>query len=366
MNNRKLLRYIKKNFKYEDYIEENGLSTKPSNNPDEIRICCPSCGESDYKCYVNTEKCVFICHKCDFGRYGNGDVFDFVAHVEGITTPAAIQRLSSDYRAFTPDDISFEDEEEEEKPLASFANIKKIDGLPRHSRLVTEEDQNAAPFAEYLLQRGFTWDEIKAMRTYYTPKLRLVRRANGKTVNISNRILWPVYGGDGSLVSWLTRSISSDPAKNKIKYINAPDTEMAKTFWPFVPVPATKPEAVLCEGVIDALSVRRAGYYSYACFGKKLSEEQIQLLQYWGVKSVTLFFDLDAKSSTKRTVEQLKLRFDHVYVVDLSVWKNIDDGKVDAGSLLAKENGNTLIQQVMAARINTSDELAYIRWSLSE
>lgn len=357
---RKLIRFIKKNFLYHEYIENQGLATTPAGNSCEIRICCPKCEESDFKCYVNDEKKTFCCFKCDFGHYGNGDVFDFVANIESIPVSAALQRLCADYRSVTPEDIQFEEEEDAEISPPSFETIKTIEDLPLGSYVISEDDPDAQPYIEYLKGRGLTMEDILATNAHYTSSLARHKKKDGKRVHIGNRVLWPIYGGKGDLVSWLTRAISEDPEKKHIKYINCPDTELSKTFWPFVPMAPGKTEAVICEGLIDALSLRRAGFAAFATFGKKMSEEQILLLKHWGVDSITLFYDQDAKKEVIKLVDSLKLRFQRVFVVDTSDWPRGQD----SGSLLAREDGCQILEKTLSKRIIVTDELAFLKWRL--
>lgn len=360
MYDRKRIRFIKKNFTYWEYIRTQGLDYEETGSDSELRICCPKCDETDYKCYVNDDKKVFICHKCDFGRYGNGDVFDFVAQIEGITAAQALARIYADYREVTPDDVLFE--EDEEALLQEAApKIRTISSLPLGTFLIDEEDDDAQPYIAYLLGRGFTLEDIHNTQAHYTLAFTKIRRDNGNTVKIGNRVLWPIYGGNAELVSWLTRQVVDTPGKKSIKYINCPDSDMAKTVWPYVPLPPNRHDAVVCEGLIDSLSIRRAGYYSYAAFGKKLSEEQLQLLIGWGVTSITLFFDKDATREVIKLAEEIKMRFSKVFVVDTSSWPE----KQDSGSLLTNDKGSDIIRDVLDTRVDVYDEFAYARWRLT-
>ena len=51
---------------------------------------CPFHADSSPSLYVNEEKMVFLCRGCGVG----GDVFTFVERIEGITFPAAVQKLA--------------------------------------------------------------------------------------------------------------------------------------------------------------------------------------------------------------------------------------------------------------------------------
>lgn len=358
--NRKLIRYIKKNFNFVEYLDKNGITYLDTNNPDELRICCPSCGEEDYKLYINTEKRTLCCFKCNLGYRGNGDLFNFIAEVEGVPVGVAIATVCADYAQTTPEGFAlFEQEEAEEEEVtgsASFLNIKYLEGLPLGCVKVSEDDKKAAPFIEYLVSRGFSVEDILDLQTHYTKSFSKVVSSKGHQISLRDRVLWPVYGGDGRLVSWLSRTILSTPTKTK--YINAPGSDLAKTFWPFLPLPPSAKTAIICEGLIDAFSIRKAGFPAYACFGKKLSEEQLALLKHWGAEEVIVFYDRDAWKETQKISQDLQLRFSHVFVVDLTKWP----AGQDSGSLLTNPDGAKIIQDAVKTKINIKDELAIMKW----
>lgn len=367
MQDLRILRKIRKEFDYEAYCEEN-YSVKHTARGDEIRICCPHCGESKYKCYVNNDKKRFNCFKCRFDN-GNFDVFDFVAITEGIPRGKAVLKLMHEFAPTTPLTIEeiydmmkgkyHEVDEDEEGPTAK---LKLIDGLPKEAYPLTEPNApGQGKFWAYLMNRGLTEQEVRACKIHYIPRMKVpVEKIDGQghkkfVGDIGRRIVFPIYG-PGGLVSWLTRPIT-DTTSN-VKYINCPDSELSRTIWPFVE--PYEDIAVLTEGIFDALAVRRLGspFSSYCTFGKKVAYDQLKMLIDWGVTSVILFWDTDAKKDMMKEVENLKMKFDEVYVPNFSEWPS----DCDAGDMLKLgDEGIVHLEKALCEPVHVSS-LDYIRW----
>jgi len=174
--------------------------------------------------------------------------------------------------------------------------------------------------------------------------------------DIGRRILFPVYGGDHDLVSWLARAIDDRVPK----YFNAPDSEASRTLWPYVP-PRGK-QGIIVEGLVDSLALRRHGFASYATLGKKISYDQIELLKRWGVTSVVLFWDKkDAKKEMLKAIETLKLHFDEVLVPDFTEWP----ADKDSGDTLNWEPGVALLKDMLTNKLIDVNSLEFATWQLS-
>ena len=373
MSRIRILRKIRKEFDYQAYCEQNYI-TKTTNRPDELRICCPHCGEDDYKCYVNDEKKMFNCYKCDFTS-GNFDVFDFVSKTEGIPRGKVILRLANEFAPVAPLSI----EEIIEMANGTFYEVTEdVPGIPKGIRYIDSLPKEAFPltdpnnprevkFWEYLLEdRGLTVDEVKAIKTHYVSQNNVpITKLNGlneeKYVgNIGRRVLIPVYGPGGSLVSWLSRPITND--FKGPKYLNCPDTDLNRTLWPMVQ--PYKDIAVITEGIIDALAVRRLGspFSSYCSFGKSINDDQIKILQDMGITTAILFWDPEERRSKEvgRAIEKLKMSFDEVYVPRFDEWP---EGK-DPGNMLTEELGIIHLEKSLVDPINVYS-LEYITWRFS-
>lgn len=353
-----VLRKIRKEFDYESYAYEH-YKTKNSNRVDELRACCPSCDETRFRLYINNNKKLFNCYNCGFSN-GNADVFDLVALTEGISRAQAMVRLVREYADVTPDDVEayLQRREEDELVKEEEPPIRTIESLPKGAFLLEDPTvPSSQPFWNYLFDRGFTQEEILDMRTHYVPRrTQYVYRGDKKVGNIGRRIMWPVYGGDNELVSWLSRIIEGD---SKQKYLNCPGSDLAKTLWPYAPPPANCKEAVVVEGIIDCLALRRAGIIAYATFGKKLSTPQSKLLKDWGITDLVIFYDVDAKKDIKRLVEDVKMQYKRTFVVDYD-----DDLFSDPGDLLVNPEGCAILQSTLFRQRIDVYSLDYEKWAL--
>lgn len=370
MSGLRILRKIRKEFDYEAYCEEN-FTIKRTARSDEVRICCPHCGESKYKCYVNNEKKLFNCYKCDFNS-GNYDVFDFVSMTEDVPRGKVILRLANEFAPTTP--LTIEEiikkaqqthyDVEEDEPGAT-SEIKTIDHLPKEAFPLTDpSNPRESKFWDYLLNaRGMTQAEVLAAKVHYVSQTRVpIYKVNGvgetKYVgDIGRRVIFPVYAPGGKLVSWLSRPIRDD--YDGPKYVNCPDSEINRTVWPVV-APHTD-IAVITEGIIDAMSVRRLGspFSAYCTFGKSISYDQIQILKGMGVKTVILFWDPEERRDMARALEDLKMQFDELYVPRFDEWP---EGK-DPGDMMTYEDGDICLEKALVDPIDVQST-EYIAWRI--
>lgn len=354
MYNKHTLRKVKEDFDWQGYIENNfDLKYAKGANGTELRVCCPSCLESKYKCYINPDKGVFKCFKCRFSS-ASDDVFSFVAVTEGITKGQALIRLFMNYKPLAPEDgeVPYGDVEEEE---VDYPQIRSIEALPLEALKIKMIEGN--DYWEYLESRGFTEKDILATNVHYVPQRSCpVHTEQGiYKGDIGRRILFPVYGPDAVLVGWQGRTIKS--GSSDVKYLNCPDSDISSTLWPFsTPYGNT---AILVEGIIDSLSVRRLPKTSaYATFTKRISPNQIQILKGWGITRVVLWYDTkDALGEMVSAAEKLKMHFEDVLVPSLDGW----DKSQDAGDLLRIPNGSAMIEEVLAKLISVYS-MEYERW----
>jgi len=336
MSKNTFLKNLQLDFDWCTYVETNFDYRKAGNG--EYRINCIHCFNNKRKLYINADKCFFNCFACEFKTGTKFDLFDFVAKTEGVSRSQAMMRLIQEYKPTTPDDIRGLVEErlaeEMSNPTVRFF-IKTIDTLPPSAVKLQVPDQGRA--WKYLLSRGLTQNEILDYQIHYIPDESYeIYRANETYVgDIGQRVLFPIYGGNHELVSWQART--TDPHYSRgDKYLFAPDTEAAKTLWPYVPPYGQ--EVIIQEGILDTIATRRIGkpVSSYACFSKHISLEQIELLKAWKVQEVTIFFDIrDAKKEMMKTVETLKMHFQTVNVLDFFGWPP----ERDAGDCLRLHNG---------------------------
>lgn len=366
----RILRKIRKEFDYEAYCEEN-FTIKHTARSDELRICCPQCGDDKFKCYVNNEKKLFNCYKCDFNS-GNYDVFDFVSLTEDVPRGKVVLRLAHEFAPTTP--LTIEEiiakaqqthyDVEEDKPGAT-SDIKTIDRLPKEAYPLTDpSNPRESKFWDYLLNtRGMTVAEVLAAKVHYVLQSKVpIYKINGLGENkyvgdIGRRVVFPVYAPGGKLVSWLSRPIRSD--FNGPKYVNCPDSEINRTVWPIV-MPHTD-IAVITEGIIDAMSIRRLGspFSAYCTFGKSIGYDQVQILKDMGVKCLIMFWDPEERRDMARAIEKLKMQFNELYVPRFDEWP---EGR-DPGDMLTYEDGEVCLEKALVDPIDVQST-EYVAWRL--
>lgn len=356
-----LLRRVKQEFEWETYVRD--MHTVKETGSDELRVCCFSCGDDKYKLYVNPSKGAFHCFKCDFSSK-KFDVFDFVSRTEAIGRGQAMARLIREYGRITPEDDAFEEqlrlqaEGELSGAPGSPGSIKTLAAMPEGLEVLTERTDASARFWDYLVGRGLTPEEIRAIKFHYSPRSEhIVYDSKGKRKgDLANRIVVPIYGGQHELVSWQGRMINNS---DTMKYLTAPESELAKTVWPYVR-PASK-HAIVCEGVYDALATRRCDVDAYASFTKKISLDQLLRLKSWGIEELTLFWDKrDAKREIISAVTECQMQMKKVYVSRMTDWPD----KLDAGNMLAEPQGTDMLKKALEDRVDTYDSLEYAKWKM--
>lgn len=351
---------IQEAFEWEDYLEAN-LSIKRTSG-EEIRACCFVCGDTKHRLYVNPVKGKWNCFKCGFTS-GKFDVFDFVAKLENIPRHRAIARLLQEYKRTTPDDPMFDilakRKEEEVFALPEKTPIK-LAKLPQSAKLIDPVTHKNA--YDYLIDRGLTPQEIMAVCAHFVPEKScpVLDTKGNMRGDVGMRIVFPVYGGDNDLVSWQARTIDPEYTRHD-KYLVCPESEIVRTLWPYVPPTGT--HAVLTEGILDALAVRRVpGMNSYATFSKKISVDQIYVLKTWGVKTITVFWDRkDAKREIIKAAKELLMHFDKVFVCRMTAWPK----NKDAGNMLVDPKGSDILQQALVDCLDVTDSLEYAKWQIS-
>ncbi|NJL54360.1 hypothetical protein HC928_03615 [bacterium] len=355
--NKKLISSIRKEFDWDAYVGEHHATKKTASA--ELRICCLRCDDYKFKLYINPDKGVFFCQKCNFNSK-NFDVFDFVAETEGISRGQAMLRLMRDFASVTPDDI-YDDVESYFNSDTQYSRteaIKPLVALPSDLEPMLKARPDTQKYWDYLQCRGLTEQEILAVKFHCTTKkYSPVVDAKGKyRGNLANRVVVPIYGGSNQLVSWQGRTLDKS---DTLKYLSAPDSEMGKTVWPYVPT--SSKTAVLCEGIYDTLAVRRAGFPAYATFTKKISREQILRIKTWGVENVMLFWDKrDAGKEMIAAVSDLHMHFTKVFVPTYKNWPI----ELDAGNMLADSQGPDKIKGTLGDLVDTYDSLEFAKWQL--
>lgn len=262
---------------------------RPTNKDDEIRICCPFCGDQRFHGYFNIEKKAYICFRCHTrqspGRRGWSG-YRFLRRVHAMTHAEAVGVLGrSDpspalpVASTTPDEVCCV----QCPPYTTRVTSGAGDYLGRRawSYLANRLGRDRALYYcdQYQLRYGYDGE--------YCGRLILPVIERGRWVHYQGRAFWPP---------------SMEP-----KYIN--------------PVTSTKPlmglepeeNLILVEGWFDAANL---GPPAVAVFGSILTPDQLRRIVAARPRSVTVAFDPDGAG---RKGAQAALRRLRGYVGDLRV-----------------------------------------------
>ncbi len=381
MSTGRLQRAIER-FDLESYVDEQFHNVRRAAHSSEMRVNCfapNGCNGNDinHKLYINHDKKQWICFKCGYGKKdtqpGTGSLIRFMADVEDLH-PVQIRARLLEMVEPTPAE-EFEDVlrmafEAEEQPLV--VEPPRVITLPKNFYpLRPESGMVAKRYVNFALARGLNEDEIRAYN------LSFCHKETGELRPWSGRIVFPVYDLDGVLRSAVGRTLPTKAPRPK--WTNWPDTDIGALLWPLGfhshghgngmwcgardGVAANPKPTILVEGVFDARGAQRARLlHPCRCtFGKKISDDQIELLLELGVKEVILAWDKDAKNEIKAATTRLQESFvTSVFPFHSKAWDRYDLGDALTGLVDPK-----LIEQELKEAIPV-DSNEFLAWLFEE
>lgn len=230
-------------------------------------------GDSDHKCWVNTEKACFRAFKSE----ETGHLLHFVMKVEGCSWQDATDIVGGEESLYSLENrllafLSNEKTEFIEKPV-----IPKELELPESTYLIDAlpDDVPLKKFAaNYLKDRSIN---TKGLLVCLDGRYR-------------NRIVIPYYDRNGNLIYFNTRALSK---KEKIRYLGPSQKEFGvgkgDVLW-MAKWPEDGAKVYLTEGEFDAMSLYQCGLSAAACGGKTLTAKQKALLSPY---RIAFAFDAD-------------------------------------------------------------------------
>lgn len=261
----------------EDWIRQRvDSSIRYTGSGSEIHICCPVCGETRYRLYINLTTGQVYCHNCQF----KGTVVNLIQFIEGISYTAARERFNViKGNIILPDNV----EDALEKRLMRVPEVQKRSvPLPEEFQLISSSTNMVAQRAErYLAKRGITQKQIDQHHIGVCA-----------TGQYANRIIIPIYQ-EGKLKFWVARAMSSE-VKLKERSPSNSFYQYSKSEVIFNLDRAANKyhSAVISEGIFDALSW---GSIGISLLGKSLYDAQFNLLlSYRDQLSEGLYVALDA------------------------------------------------------------------------
>ena len=244
---------------------------------------CPFCNHHKKKLQVNCETQKWHCWVCNAGGHKIGILLRKINAPKQIISE--VLKILGDYRSI-----------KKEKEEVTEYNVS----LPQcYQPLWKKSDDPLYKNAiHYLRQRGIGGIDIVRYSIGYCT-------SNG----YSNRIIIPSYDGDGKLNYFIARDMFPN---SKFKYKNPPMSKDTVCFEMFI---NWNEPIVLCEGVFDAIAIRRN---VIPLLGKFPSKTLVKRLVEKKVKKIYIALDEDAK---KDAVKLSKFLMDYgitTYLLNIS------------------------------------------------
>lgn len=276
----------------------------------EISFPCPKCQKGDRHFQFNTKKSLGHCFRCGWRTTLTG----LVAEIAGVSKHRAKEILRNHGIKVSRNDTYV-------KPKPSpFVPCE----LPPNTGWTTRAK-------EYLEERNVSDDMIDQFGLYYC--------GVGK---YQGRIIMPVIMDD-MVVSFQARTVFKDVKK---RYENPPGVSMARCLYGYNLLPKSPSTLVLVEGPFDVIAVNslptyrsyKRSYYGLGCFGKSISEAQLDLLTTAPMPYLKIILAFDSDADITGMWRLLTLRFNRV---SISIFTTGDPGDCkDLGRRLATASPN--------------------------
>lgn len=252
-----------------------------------FKACCPFHGEKTPSFVISPTKQIYHCFGCGVG----GDSIKFVMEYEKLAYPEAIEKLASMYNI----SLSYENN----------ANQQKLDTkvLQEINKYYQKLFTSNAIAKEYIKSRGISEFSIEKFEIGYAPtSLQTINYIKDTFLNIADakelgvidsgenglyarfieRITFPIYALNGSIVGFGGRTITGHNAK----YVNSPQTKLfnkSRLLYGYHLAKESiykKNEIIITEGYLDVIMLHQAGFENaVATLGTALTQEHLPLLR---------------------------------------------------------------------------------------
>lgn len=251
-----------------------------------FKACCPFHGEKTPSFVISPTKQIYHCFGCGVG----GDSIKFVMEYEKLAYPEAIEKLASMYNI----SLSYENNNQQKLDTKVLQEINKY-----YQKLFTSNEIAK----EYIKSRGISEFSIEKFEIGYAPtSLQTINYIKDNFLNIADakelgvidsgenglyarfieRITFPIYALNGSIVGFGGRTITGHNAK----YVNSPQTKLfnkSRLLYGYHLAKESiykKNEIIITEGYLDVVMLHQAGFENaVATLGTALTQEHLPLLR---------------------------------------------------------------------------------------
>ena len=251
----------------------NALGSYSNLRGNELAFYCPFCNHHKQKLQVNTETQKWHCWTCNSG---------------GKKLTSLLKRLDVDKKTISIireiyGDSHYNPQNEDEGTKVYIQLPKEFISLNEEPKGFNPEYKHAI---HYLNERGITQNEIIKYNIGYC-----------KDGLYSRRVIVPSYNCDGQLNYFVSRSYYSE---EKMKYKNPPISKNvicleSQINW--------NEPIILCEGVFDAITIKRNAIPLLGKFPSKLLVEKIFMS---GVSDIIISLDNDAINEALKAAEYFR------------------------------------------------------------
>jgi DNA primase len=251
-----------------------------------FKACCPFHGEKTPSFVISPAKQIYHCFGCGVG----GDSIKFVMEYEKLAYPEAIEKLASMYNIT----LSYESTNQQKLDTKVLQEINKY-----YQKLFISNDIAK----EYIKSRGISEFSIEKFEIGYAPnslqtinyiKDNFLSLADAKELGVIDsgenglyarfieRITFPIYALNGSIVGFGGRTITGHNAK----YVNSPQTKLfnkSRLLYGYHLAKDhiyKKNEMIITEGYLDVIMLHQAGFdNAVATLGTALTQDHLPLLR---------------------------------------------------------------------------------------
>jgi DNA primase len=250
----------------------------------ELAFYCPFCNHHKQKLQVNTDSQKWHCWTCNSG---------------GKKLTSLLKKLDVDRKTISIIREIYGDSNY--NPQLEDADTKVFISLPKEFKSLNEVPNGFNPeykhAIHYLNERGITEkDIVKYNIGYCTEGL------------YSRRVIIPSYNSDGSLNYFVSRSYYPE---EKMKYKNPP---ISKNVICFDSQVNWNEPIILCEGVFDAITIKRNAIPLLGKFPSRLLVEKIFMS---GITDIIISLDNDAINEALKAAEYFRKQGIHVKMMYL-------------------------------------------------
>jgi len=239
----------------------------------ELAFYCPFCNHHKQKLQVNTETQKWHCWTCNSG---------------GKKLTSLLRKLDVDRKTISIireiyGDSNYNPQQEDVETKVYISLPKEYISLNESPKGFNPEYKQAI---NYLTQRGITQKEIVKYNIGYCTDGLYARR-----------VIIPSYNSDGSLNYFISRSYYQD---EKMKYKNPP---ISKNIICFESQINWNEPIILCEGVFDAITIKRN---AIPLLGKFPSKQLVEKIFMSGVSNIVISLDNDAINEALKAAEYFR------------------------------------------------------------